>query len=329
MEQVEFLNKRAIETMETDQTELGEFNGQVRILEGGGSDEEDYIAPTAPKKSNCIVCGEVEGKYKCPGCHKLYCKPACFTKHQKEKLCIRDQLPQSYKKMKEFTERDLLRDFGFLSSMLEGYDKTRKKLSQIEISLMKHQEMVRYKILAENARNRGIRIQFAPRFIERHRENISFYFTKDKVIYWVFEVVLIMFDKQEDGELGRKPTFKTKRVYTSPICEDQPFTEAIQEFSFKDNDVLVHFGEDLSTAEKLEEKDIKLFIKNSYDWSKCAEDSEMDTDLKDQVQTGNRFAEMSSTILIKKAIRNMTLQEFPTIYLVKGSDEINFGLYYN
>lgn len=316
--------------MDDNQNDMTEFNGQIKVIEGAGSDDEDYMAPTAPPKSDCIVCGEVEGKYKCPGCHKLYCKPSCFTKHQKEKLCIRDKLPQAFKKMKEFTERDLLRDFGYLSNLLEGYDQTRKKLSQIEISLMKHQEMVRYKILADNAKNRGVTVKFAPRFMERHRENISFYFTKDKVIYWVFEIVLVMFDKQDpESQKDQKPTFTTKKNFSNPVCEEHSFQEAISEFPFQENDVLVHFGEDLSIIEKIEDKAVKLFIKNTYDWNTCAEDSEMNTDLKDQLQAGSRYAEISSTMLIKKIIRNMTVQEFPTLFMVKGSDEINFGLYYN
>ena len=67
--------------------------------------------------------------------------------------------------MKDFTDRDLMRDFGYVSNIMDNYDKVKKKLSLIEGSLIKHQEMVRYKILAENARSRHVNVKFAPRFI--------------------------------------------------------------------------------------------------------------------------------------------------------------------
>lgn len=331
MENIEFLAKRAFRDFEEEDAMI-DFQGEIKVIEGGENEEEEdenYINRETPKKPDCMVCQENEGKYKCPGCEKMYCKPSCFTKHQKEKLCIRDKLPQAFKKLKDFTERDMLRDFGYLSNILESYDKTRKKLSQIELSLMKHQEMVRYKILADNASHRGVKIDFAPRFIERHRENISFYFTKDRVIYWVFEIILVMFEESSLSLHGEsKPTYSIKRHFTDPVCEEETLDKVIKEFPFRSNDVLVHLKEDLTTVSSIEEKSLKVFIKNTFNKETALKDGELETELKDQLRSGNRFVELHSSWPIKRTIRSMILKEFPTIYLVKSSDEINFGIYF-
>jgi len=52
----------------------------------------------------------------------------------------------------------LLRDFSFISSLMESSDKVRKKLSLVEDSVMKQKELMRFKILQTNARRRGVEI---------------------------------------------------------------------------------------------------------------------------------------------------------------------------
>ena len=47
---------------------------------------------------------------------------------------------------------------------------------------------MRFKILQTNARRRGIEISLAPVFMQRHLENISFWYTKEKIMYWVLEL---------------------------------------------------------------------------------------------------------------------------------------------
>ena len=335
MEYMNLLAKRTMGELDEDEPDLTDFRGQVRTIEGGpDSDEEEEVNFFENNITNCIVCKTEVGKYKCPGCHGSYCKPACFTTHQKNKLCIKNKTPVAFKKLKDYKERDLMRDFNYLSGILEGYDKSRKKLSQIEISLLKHQEMVRYKILSEHAQHRGVRIRFAPRFMERHRENISFYFTKEKVLYWVFEIILVIFtptDNMSDlhNRRDKKLQFKTKRFITNPICEDEPISLAIKEFPFSENDVLVYFGENIGLTDDIESKGAKIFVKNTYNIEKVKADMSMMTDIKDQIESSTKYVEVDSKQPIKRIICNINLQEYPTLYIVKAEDEISFSLYNN
>ena len=71
--------------------------------------------------------------------------------------------------------------------MLSNSDKVKRTLSGVDTF---GQEPKRFKIMKVNARKlHNINLQHAPAIIERHRENISFYFVKTKTFYWVVEVL--------------------------------------------------------------------------------------------------------------------------------------------
>jgi hypothetical protein len=67
--------------------------------------------------------------------------------------------------------------------MLSNADKVKKTLSGVDNL---GQEPKRFKIMRMNAKRLyNITLLNAPPIIERHRENISFYFVKTKTFYWV------------------------------------------------------------------------------------------------------------------------------------------------
>jgi len=75
------------------------------------------------------------------------------------------------------------KDYGFVKDMLSSADKVKKTLSGVEAF---GQEPKRFKIMRVNAKKlHNITLLNAPPIIERHRENISFYFVKTKTFYWV------------------------------------------------------------------------------------------------------------------------------------------------
>lgn len=71
--------------------------------------------------------------------------------------------------------------------MLSNADKVKRTLSGVETF---GQEPKRFKIMRINAKKLyNIDLLHAPSIIERHRENISFYFVKTKTFYWVAEIL--------------------------------------------------------------------------------------------------------------------------------------------
>lgn len=71
--------------------------------------------------------------------------------------------------------------------MLEETDKVKKTLTGVTTQI---QEPKRFYFLRKHARSEyNIKLHQAPAMIERHRENISFYYMKTKTIYWVIEIL--------------------------------------------------------------------------------------------------------------------------------------------
>ena len=281
--------------------------------------QEAADTPSSAKQTpSCIGCKSEPGKYKCPACHELYCRIACFHLHKKSG-CAKSKVPQAFKSMRDYNERDLVRDFGFISNIMEGYDKVKKRLGIIDTSLSKHQEMVRYKILSEHAHSeKNISIKWAPRFMERHRENISFYFTKEKRIYWVFEVLAPLFACGESLlSQESETTPKIKKWVSAPSSEDQTVQEVLKAFPFQDNDALVFYGKDLSTVEDWTAEGLDVYIKNTYKKDEISDKVKMHPDVVAQVNQGVQRVKLPLSSKVNEVICCMALEEFPTLYLVK------------
>lgn len=75
---------------------------------------------------------------------------------------------------------------------IENTEFIRKKLSFAN----HNPELLRLKLLKIYARKKHkIDILSAPTIMTRHRENISFYYMKNKLIYWTFELFLVSFNR--------------------------------------------------------------------------------------------------------------------------------------
>lgn len=83
------------------------------------------------------------------------------------------------------------RDSRFLSSVIQSADNSLRKLDLVAKNTQMDRELVRFRILASNARLRGISFQSSPPIYQRHQKNISFFFLKTKTIFWNVEVLFV------------------------------------------------------------------------------------------------------------------------------------------
>jgi hypothetical protein len=87
---------------------------------------------------------------------------------------------------------------------MDSVDKVKKTLTGVVSS----PEQMRFKLLKRHAKlSYNTDVKLAPNVIERHRENISFYFVPTKEIYWVFELIYIT------------DCSKTIRFVSDPVCD--------------------------------------------------------------------------------------------------------------
>lgn len=91
----------------------------------------------------------------------------------------------------------LRKDFRYLSDKITATNKAFKKLDVVNKNTYKQTEMVRFKILRTHAFKRGTGLRLAPCVFEKHRNNISFFLMKEKLIFWTVEVSFARFDNSE------------------------------------------------------------------------------------------------------------------------------------
>ena len=131
----------------------------------------------------CEVCGISLRKYTCPRCLKKTCGITCLNKHKKGNRCTGQADLFASLSQKHIEVKEVEKDYLFVKDMLSNADKVKRTLSGVETF---GQEPKRFKIMKINARKiHNINLLHAPPIIERHRDNISFYFVKTKTFYWV------------------------------------------------------------------------------------------------------------------------------------------------
>ena len=300
------------------------------------------------KLHHCIYCYKLTDKYRCPGCHEYLCSLECYKKHMnlgkdleegevipskdrhasfkknpnqplwwEPKPCRRDKLASSFKPMKELGKREILRDFDYISEIMIKSDKTRKRLFLLDSNLQKHKEMMRFKILSLNAKKRKVNLKYSPVFMTRHRENISFYFTKEKRFYWIVEFVMV--------RLGKGNRVEHKQIL-GPESEEIELREIINGFEWTSLEILNHFGFKYDPYNEASSSELTLLIKNNYIPDEVKSSEDISEDLKKQILLGRDFVEVDLKMNLKELIRCINLLEFPTLYGVKKDEVMRFKL---
>lgn len=135
----------------------------------------------------CDTCVKSLAKYTCPGCHLKSCTLACINRHKQTHNCDGKADNTAYVEKGRIDGDTVRRDYQFVKAMMEETDKVKKTLTGVTAHV---QEPKRFYFLRKQARlEHNIKVHQAPAMIERHRENISFYYMKTKTIYWVIEIL--------------------------------------------------------------------------------------------------------------------------------------------
>ena len=304
----------------------------------------------------CVFCFKNEGIYRCTGCHLKLCSPLCINEHKKlvnpsdgvknvtGKLpqplniqeyflsktpipCSKQNLPTAFIPRNSLNKRVLLRDFSYLSDVMENTSHVKKKLSLLSNNMQKQKEMMRFKILKTNAKKRGISIEYAPIFMRRHRENISFWYTKDKIMFWVLEFKLEM-GQSQPGDFTRK--FKFHNVVIQPQCEEKQFSEILQDVNWNDAKIVEWLGYGYQGWQDTNKGfgQLKFFIENTFNKEEVLKCDEIDTEIKQQVESDQKLIELRLDLTLKNLLWHLKLVEFPSIFVVQVDKVTEFKLKY-
>lgn len=194
---------------------------------------------------------------------------------------------------------------GYVGSMINSTDQAMRKLNVLSKSQFKDKELIRFKILQNNARNKGIRLELCPSVYERHKKNISFYYMKEKQIFWNFEICFVTKKEAE----SRLASWDALVNFTDPISETELLSAVFEQVDYVDPLVQNFFGCTLTFAQMCEilvQKQYVLMIEHQESNSRQGPAKQMQS--------------IEPTMTIDECLRNRTLIEFPTIFVVKAKE---------
>lgn len=177
---------------------------------------------------------------------------------------------------------------------------------------------MRFKILKQNCEKRDIELTYAPVLLSRHHSNISFFYTKDKTLFWMIEFFYVT--KMKNSENG-KNKFKFFKKIIGPKIETSTLQEYLDEFRWEKMEILTDMG---SAYSKKKNNELVFLIQNTYDTAKLATDFEIEQNVKDQALEKTSFIELEPEFRIEKFIKTMSVHEFPTIFITKRENVSDF-----
>ena len=273
-------------------------------------------------KKSCKVCKKNKRNYTCPSCEIGYCSLNCYNRHVKTTEC-EGKLNYAKKLRKaEMNLTSIKRDFRYLSEKITTSNTVFKKLNLVEKGGGSQSELMRFKILRTHCKERNISLLFSPPIFDRHRKNISFYYMKEKEIYWNIEISLLSIDE-------RTKLVKRIDIFYDPVSENTHITDLFEDFPFQNDKVVDYFGAVIdkdSLIDKLSKDDMLMYLRNeckAEEENDNAEEGEINVDIKEKTkQESYELISFDRDSTVKDITSNQAILEFPTIYLIKKGDSI-------
>ena len=154
--------------------------------EDGDGDEAVQSRPAAP----LCACGE-PSRYRCPACDTRSCSLACVNKHKAAASCTGVRDPGKYRKVQDFNDTELVRDYRFLEGAVRAIDSGKRTRRETEkpanVTRQSGLTPARQNLL-RHARERGVQLELLPHGMTRQRENTTRYDGRRQAIGWRVEM---------------------------------------------------------------------------------------------------------------------------------------------
>ena len=232
----------------------------------------------------------------------------CCKEHKIKYKCEGKKKINAFISKTNFSLKDLKKDMDYLGNMINKTDGIKKKMSFLK---KKNTESLRLRLLKlYSKKNNNVDLIILPSIFEKHRENLSFYFTKLKEIYWLLEFKFFSFEE-------------FNIILDKPVSENSSFIKILTENDFFNKKLLLEkeINLDKENMEKLiKTNEIHLFIQNSYicDFN---EEEKKNQELYER-NFFNKIDKKYSMVKINledklcNYIKFMKITEYPTIWIV-------------
>ncbi|XP_059839690.1 box C/D snoRNA protein 1 isoform X2 [Hypanus sabinus] len=258
--------------------------------EMSASAEEQQSRPGKNKLSlaGCEICGTAEAKYKCPRCMTFSCSLLCVKKHKTESGCsgVRDKT--AFQSIADFTETQLLSDYRFLEDAGRLADSAHR-----DTFVNRPTSTRALNFMKNRARKCGVNLRLLPIGFTKRRENSTFYHKKDQMFYWHVKLVFPQ----------SCATYTEKRVADSKTLEEllSRFIDPLE------SDPVIR--QKLKTYVLASPDQVCIFLK--VEGRKCS---------------SVRYHRLESSQTLAENLRQKTVIEYPTLYVVLKANSSNYRL---
>lgn len=193
-------------------------------------------------------------------------------------------------------EKFLVKDLNYLTEMLRETENTKKKLSAL-----RNPEQLRFKLLKIYSKKlTNINLKIAPQVMSIHRENLSFYHTKSKKIFWSVAI----------------------EFYQAPTLEKENKTSQIRILLDPQDEGMTLF--EILSSVKIDNAQALLYLKqklNSTSLSDGIKDAKLSCYLKlEENPREKQFKRCDHLEELQKILTGTSLIEYPCIYIVSYDD---------
>lgn len=230
-EEGELVSERPQETVEKIDTIVSE-KPKIEVITAttveqaqNEDEEEKSLRPPPP---SCQICNQEAAKYKCPACLLRTCSLKCVNLHKTQMNCCGKFKYEKFYPPSQLDENFAKKDINYLSEMLQRTENSKKRLNVIN----KNWEILRYKLLKVYAqKNAGVIFRSAPPVMSRHRENISFWHSKSKTLYWTCEFSFV-----KELVPGKDGAVKMDLItmVVPPAAESKTMMEILEQIKIED-----------------------------------------------------------------------------------------------
>jgi hypothetical protein len=265
-------------------------------------EEEELTLNFNIQKLPCDICKTTDFKYKCPKCLTKTCSLKCINHHKQNLKCDGKKDKFSSKKIKELDEKDMYRDMKYMTEMINDYNRSSKKLYNIDSNeeiRLKEKKQKNLKKLAKKFRN--MNLELCPSNLSKFNENKSYCDSKIKKFFWTIKFHFI------EGQFIKKEQFYSYLI-DDPI-DDSEFTlkGIVKKYVFenkKDLDIeILKIMKNYSIGD-IEKFDILIKSDNEYK-------------LDDILVIGKkRYEIINGNQLLMNFLNNRTIFEYPEFYIV-------------
>lgn len=312
---------------EKEKTMKNKKNEKSHKIEKTDKCEKKHLESKSLKKNGmkCQICEKNKKKYKCPACGILTCSLMCIRDHKIMKKCSGIYKQERFLSKTDLNEKEGVKDYNYLNKILCGTEKIRKNLNILN-KKGNGSEALRFKLLRVFAKKlNNIKLEVMPFIMTRHRENLSFFYTKMKKVFWTVEI--LVFSQKKIN----KPYIRA--LSSEPICEDVCFEELIKKITIFDSEFLINTSKGLdseSIIKYIKDKEVLLIYKNEKPNEKIDEkkvsNENKDKNLEEnRNQAGNekdicKFMVLDLNLNLNSVLRSKIIIEYPKLFLVFAED---------